>query len=197
MRNHKIHYSFVAFNLLLCIPAITFVSAQWLFAWILATTIHEFGHLIMLQICGIRIFSIRLGVIGTEIVSESMTPQVEAVCAIAGPVAGLSTIFLRNIWPHIALIGMIQSLYNLIPVGPLDGGRFLNCILQCVWSSKIVSMVTTAINCMVIILFLAAGMWLTIQYRLGVWPILFPVLPILLTIWKNSLHCSEKNSTIR
>lgn len=53
----------------------------------------------------------------------------EALCALAGPVGSFSVVLLAEYFPEAALFGLVQGLYNLLPVYPLDGGRILRCLL--------------------------------------------------------------------
>jgi Zn-dependent protease len=47
----------------------------------------------------------------------------EIICALAGPVAGAMTIFAWKWFPELAVAGLVQTIFNLIPIYPLDGGR--------------------------------------------------------------------------
>ena len=53
----------------------------------------------------------------------------EVVCILAGPLGGLSLLLLCRRFPRVAICGMLQSVYNVLPIYPLDGGRALRGIL--------------------------------------------------------------------
>ena len=57
-----------------------------------------------------------------------MTYGEECLCALAGPVGGFLLLSMCRIYPELAVWGMFQSIYNLLPVYPLDGGRAVRCI---------------------------------------------------------------------
>lgn len=53
----------------------------------------------------------------------------ESVCAISGPLGSLLILLFARQLPLVAVCVVIQSLYNLLPIYPLDGGRALKCLL--------------------------------------------------------------------
>jgi len=195
--SRKGFFTFDGQFLFVCAMSILLVPFQWVTGWICAAIIHEFGHALALKLFKIKIFGINIGINGAKIMTEPIPCIQEAVCTLAGPVAGLCTLFIAKHTPHITLCGLIQSCFNLIPVYPLDGGRALRCFMQCILSDSIACKVSTWISGTVIAMFVGVGTWFSFTYTLGVLPILFPSAPLLLAIWKNSLQSGKKNSTIR
>ena len=90
---------------------------------VLAALIHECGHLAALRLVGGKILSLQLHAAGARIETSPMTPGREVLCALAGPVAGALTIFAGCFYPELALAGLVQTIFNLLPIYPLDGGR--------------------------------------------------------------------------
>ena len=101
---------------------------RFLVGVLLAALIHELGHLLALKIAGGRVLSIRLRSFGARIEAAPMSPGRTALCALAGPAAGALTIFAYKSLPELALAGLVQTVFNLLPVYPLDGGRALRNI---------------------------------------------------------------------
>ena len=101
---------------------------RFLVGVLLAALIHELGHLLALKIAGGRVLSIRLRSFGARIEAAPMSPGRTALCALAGPAAGALTIFALKSFPELALAGLVQTVFNLLPVYPLDGGRALRNI---------------------------------------------------------------------
>ena len=101
---------------------------RFLVGVLLAALIHELGHLLALKIAGGRVLSIRLRSFGAKIEAAPMSPGRTALCALAGPAAGALTIFAYKTFPELALAGLVQTVFNLLPVYPLDGGRALSNI---------------------------------------------------------------------
>jgi len=103
-------------------------------AMIPAAAIHELGHLIALRHYGARVKSFGLSAFGLEIeYSGLISNKHTAISLIAGPLFG-------GVWaaaamaagtPFFALSGAISlmlTVFNLLPVLPLDGGRLISCI---------------------------------------------------------------------
>lgn len=147
--------------------------------------------------CGIRVHTVRIGALGAQIETDAAPPLTEAICAFAGPAAGFLAVMLKEKLPYVALAAVIQSAYNMIPVYPLDGGRLILSLLSCIFPMRLAMRISHWLSFCVISVFMVCGMWIAFRYKLGILPILFPAMPILLTIRKNSLHWKQKNSTIR
>ena len=101
---------------------------RFLVGVLLAALIHELGHLLALKLARGRVLSIRLRSFGARIEAAPISPGRAALCALAGPAAGALTIFAYKTFPELALAGLVQTVFNLLPVYPLDGGRALRNI---------------------------------------------------------------------
>ena len=101
---------------------------RFLVGVLLAALIHELGHLLALKLAGGRVLSVHLRAGGARIEASPLPPGREALCALAGPAAGALTIFAYKTFPELALSGLVQTVFNLLPVYPLDGGRAMRNI---------------------------------------------------------------------
>ena len=121
------------------------VPIQWLIAWIVSATIHELGHLLALKLCRVAIGSIELRWFGARIRTAYIV-KYEWLCALAGPCAGLLLLFFSRWIPRVSVCAIFHSAFNLLPVYPLDGGRFVRGLLELAIPHKHAKWLTTPIG---------------------------------------------------
>ncbi len=62
--------------------------------------------------------------------ADGMSSGKSVICILSGPMGSL-LLFLFVRWiPRIAFCGLLQGIYNLLPIYPLDGGRVVRCMLD-------------------------------------------------------------------
>ena len=101
---------------------------RFLLGVFLAAFIHEMGHILAIRLTGGRILAVRLQAFGARIEAAPMEPGRAAVCALAGPAAGAMTMLTWRRFPELGLAGLVQTVFNLLPVYPLDGGQVVRNI---------------------------------------------------------------------
>lgn len=106
------------------------VPFRWVLASILAATIHELGHYAAVRLSGgtVRSLSIRAG--SACMMTSDLSVVKQILCLIAGPLSGMMFLLLAKRFPVTAVCAFMQSLYNLLPVYPLDGGKLIRCIFE-------------------------------------------------------------------
>ncbi len=98
--------------------------------WILAVAVHEGCHYAALRICRVPVLKIKFQGLGLQIETGEMTVLQELLCAAAGPLGGMSLLFVSRWMPYSAVCAFCLSMFNLLPIYSLDGGRVLSCVLR-------------------------------------------------------------------
>ena len=171
-----------------------FLDAYILTSLIIAAVVHELGHIIALKASHFRIngFAAELGGLRIDYSGET-APAFHALAALAGPLAGLGFAFLCSFLARVtgiswfaltAGISLALSLFNLLPVLPLDGGRTLAAVLSAIMGRIRAEKVTHCVGRCFSFILLAVGLWLYLR-RGGVWLMLFAVYFILSSIEKT------------
>ena len=169
-------YTYIALSILLFT-----IPLRWFVCWIIAVAFHEICHLIAVKSCGGEILSLSIGVGGAEIQCGNMTEKKNLLSVLLGPVGGLLLACFGHWLPGVALCSFILSVYNLIPVLPMDGGRAL-CILfgERKW-------VYCFQNIMLMILFVLALLF-TFLMKLGLLPV---TIVAILYLKHRKIPCKE------
>ena len=103
---------------------------NWLFSAIFAALVHELCHILAVCLMGGKIRKIQISPGGCVIECWHPEPAAKVFSILAGPLGSFSLLFFRRIYPQIAVCGLIQGIFNLLPVFPLDGGRILQLLLE-------------------------------------------------------------------
>lgn len=102
---------------------------EWTISWLIAAGFHELSHLFVLRLYGINVEHVVLSWSGAYMY-VSAPERIIAICAATGPAAGMLLTCFSNTFPRLAICGLIQSIFNLLPVYPSDGSRILISILK-------------------------------------------------------------------
>ncbi len=112
--------------------ALLLIPLRWMAAAFLAAAVHEGGHLLALRLLRVPVAGMSLGLGGARIETAPMGCREELISAAAGPIAGLLLVSFAQWLPCTAICALVQSVYNLLPMGHQDGGRILRCMLALV-----------------------------------------------------------------
>lgn len=174
--------------------AVYLLDAYILAAVIIAAAVHELGHIIALNAAQFRVngFTAELGGLRIDYSGEK-APAFHALAALSGPLAGLAFAFSCSFlaratgisWFALtAEISLVLSLFNLIPVLPLDGGRTLAAALSVLLGVVRAERIMLCFGRFFSFILLAVGLWLYLRSG-GVWVMLFAVYFILSSIEKT------------
>lgn len=148
--------AFLLFAMLLLL-----LPVKWIAGFILAAVWHESCHYAALSVAGIPVRGIRISMGGMVMDIPELSQRVECICALAGPVGGLLLLICYRWFPEACLCALVQSIYNMIPVYPLDGGRVFRCTVGwlCPRYSDRICTVVEMVTLVCILLFGTAFHW--------------------------------------
>lgn len=115
---------------------ILLLPLNWVLASVTAATVHELFHLFFLKLSRVPVYSLRIGGRGALLETGTMESRQEFFCALAGPMGSLMLILLLRILPRTALCGLVQGIFNLIPLGESDGARILQSAMGLYYGKK-------------------------------------------------------------
>lgn len=149
--------------------ALMIVPLPWVSAWVIAAVVHECAHLLMLYLLDVKVKQILVGAGGAIIRIDHIVWWKEALCAVAGPAGGAFLCVTAGLFPRLAVCGMIQTVFNILPLYPLDGGRILYCIANRVFGNHAAGGICAAVSAIsIVILFV-----LCLHFRLGASAVVF------------------------
>ena len=123
--NNRITVSATAGFWIMSALILLYIPLPWIGALFFSGMVHEFCHYLAVKKAGVPITVIRLTARGLYMDTAPMDPLRQIICALSGPLGGLSLLLVSNWLPRTAACGLIQSCYHLLPIFPLDGGRAL------------------------------------------------------------------------
>ena len=152
---------------LLLASMILLFPLKWVMAFYAAATVHEIFHGLTMTVLGGRISELTLKASGIYMVGECEGGWNQILCSIAGPLGGLSCLLCVKWFPEVAVCALVQSLYNLLPLWPLDGGRILRLVLQEICPYK-AQQVEGGVRIFILFAGVLAALWCIIHFRAGV-----------------------------
>ena len=118
--------TYVLFVLLLFL-----IPLPWLAGWLVSVLFHELCHWFAVLLFGGQVYKITVGLGGANMECTAFTDSKNILCILAGPVGGFLLALLGHWFPRLAICSWVLSVYNLMPLMPLDGGR----ALQILWNN--------------------------------------------------------------
>ena len=109
---------------------ILLVPLQWLVAWLTAVCFHEFCHWIFIKLFGGNILTFSIGLGGANMQCTDLSDNVRLISILAGPVGGLVLVLFGRWFPRLAVCSWLLSVYNFLPILPLDGGQTVRILMK-------------------------------------------------------------------
>lgn len=145
---------------------------QWILAALVSAAFHELCHYGAIRLCAGKPQRLSLGSNGAAMLLPEMGRGKELFCTAAGPIGGFLLFFLFPVCPRIALCGLFQSLYNLLPIYPLDGGRVLQCLTAMTMKPAYAQWLCSFVQWTCIGILVAACIYASCFLKLGLLPLI-------------------------
>jgi len=169
--------------------AIILFPVQWLIAWITASAFHELCHLLVLKLFRIPIYEIRLTLCGARILTADIQKPVLGICAVAGPLGSLFLLVFSKYIPRTAVCAFIQSVFNLLPILPFDGGRALLGFLCIFLGERKAQRICDRAGALLLVLLLGACLF--ICFRFSYYAIMIIPCMVILSARKGKIACNR------
>lgn len=170
-RTHDFRFSVSAAACVTLALMILVLPLKWILAALLAAAFHELCHMAAARLCGCRISGMTIGGGGAILMAAPMSRGRELFCVLAGPLGGLMLLFFSRWIPRTAVCAGFQSLYNLLPMESLDGGRALRCVSERLLPEK-ADIICTAAEGICLMAIAVLAVYAAFFLRLGPMPLL-------------------------
>ena len=125
-----IEYAITGGCYICCALMILLLPIKVITSFFTAAAIHEICHILALRYHHVPVLQMKFGIGGAIIQTVPLSPRQEFYCSLAGPIGSFLCVLPYRYFPLLALCGIVQGLFNLLPVYPLDGGRILRSFFQ-------------------------------------------------------------------
>lgn len=132
--------------------------------------VHELGHILTLRLYGLRIRRVSADLCGLRIEYGGVcAPLGHVASALAGPAAGLAYAFAASwmarrtgneVLTLSSGVSLLLSLFNLLPILPLDGGRVFSLLVTELLGGRRGDRLTKTVSLTLAAALLAAGLYL-------------------------------------
>lgn len=170
------------------------VPLNWIVAVIAAAAVHEMGHYLAICLLSKTGTKVHFLTFSAQMELPTMGAGREVICALAGPAAGLILLLFARWLPKIAVCAFFQSIWNLLPLYPLDGGRCLLCVLKAMFSPPKVRRIYLTVVASACILLAVLAFYAALSLEMGMFPVL--LLTLILFRTKFALQTDAFRSTI-
>ena len=173
------------------------IPLPWLAGALTAAVFHELCHILAVRIAGGKILRIIVTGRGASIETTPLSPKAAFFSTLAGPGGSFLLAAMGWYFPVCAVCALVQGIYNLLPVYPLDGGRALRILLQWLFPDFPWEGICLWIERLVVGMIILGVIWVSIRWKTGVATLFWLcILAVKYSMEKNILHCGASRSTI-
>lgn len=157
------------------------IRIQWFISWLIAVLFHELCHYIVVKLCKGNVDIIEADLSGIKMHCDNLSNICRIVAILSGPLGGFLLCTLGRSFPRLAVCSFFLSIYNLLPILPLDGGQALKIILKSRKMFKYIQIVFLLLLCI-------ASFYAALYLHLGILPF---VIVIGIYLKHRNIPCKE------
>ncbi len=137
----------------------------------LSSAAHELAHLLAMLLFKGDVISVSFEAFGVRIVkTDTLLLHEEIITLLAGPLVNIFLFFLcqSSALPVVSLIAAVNltiGVFNLLPVGSLDGGRVVSLLCTHFWGAKTGGVVALVVSLVVLVPLFILGIMLLVVTR--------------------------------
>lgn len=158
---------------------------RWLLAAFIAAAIHELCHIGAVWLCGGWVNGFRMGMVGAVLDAYGLSRKQMLLCSLAGPLGPLLLLPLARWIPCIAVCAVVQSIYNLLPVYPLDGGRALRIFIAMICPAVVGGKIVRCVEWICLGGIVCLGICASCCIHLGILPLLAAIMLVAKTKFRK------------
>ncbi len=137
---------------------------------ICASVLHELSHVLMLFFVGEGVEKITFAPQGVSLVRKGnlISYKAEIFVLMAGCLLNFTLFFIFYLIPCslslklFSVVNLGLGLFNLLPIGTLDGGRILKILLKNMFSSQKADVISKIISLCMVLIFILLGIYLAL-----------------------------------
>lgn len=165
---------------------VLFSEPSQLAALLVAVSLHELGHIAVARGLGIGISRFHLSVLGARLEVAREIPYLsELLLAAGGPLSGLllalgarivSATFVGalGVWlADLSTVSLCLSIFNLLPLPTLDGGRIYFCLLCSLFSLRAARLITRVLALLCLLSLWLLSVYLLLRAEFGLSMLIF------------------------
>ncbi len=166
-------------SLILWLSVLVYLRPRLAMAFLLAAGFHELGHFLCLWGMGAPPKALYLTAAGARMETPPLSYGKNILAAAAGPMASMLLALCWPLCPALGLLSLMLGIFNLLPLGTLDGGKILENLLCLCLPPYLARQVYLGITTAFAAGLLPLGAYLGHVYSLGLWPTLVGALLLL------------------
>ena len=157
---------------ILWLSVLGYLHPRIVLPFLLSVLLHEAGHYLCLRALGQPPRRVIFSLSGARMETPPLSYRQEFLTALSGPAASLLVGLTLPWFPMLGGYSLCLCLFNLLPLGNLDGGRMLRCLLLLHVEDRLARRIFRAVNVLTGVLLLLPGLYCSVCAHMGLWPLL-------------------------